>query len=199
MAEAGVVGIARIVMHNKEHMVALMPAGPALMLETLRWATEIRAPEGLNLPSPAKGAAKPKESELKLARQLIGQLTAPWKPEQFHDRFAEQMRKLVAAKAAAGKSFEVTALEHVEEGEGGEPSNVVDLAALLRNSLGARRGAASSRPSKAARPGAHPAADESGVRTSRPASRKAPATKTPPHRRPAAHAATRTAPARKRA
>ena len=144
MIEAGVVGIARIVMHNKEHLAALMPAGPALMLDTLRWATEIRAPDGLSLPTAGKGAAGPREGELKLARQLIGQLTGPWKPGQFHDHFADEIRRLVAAKAAAGKKFEVTPMEHVEEG-GAPPSNVVDLTELLRSSLGARRGAAGSR------------------------------------------------------
>src|SRR4051812_13601819 len=38
MAQAGVIGIARVVMHTKEHLAALMPAGPALMLETIRWS-----------------------------------------------------------------------------------------------------------------------------------------------------------------
>ena len=51
MSRASLVGIARIVMHNKEHLAALLPAGPALMLGTLRWANEIRPASQLNLPS----------------------------------------------------------------------------------------------------------------------------------------------------
>jgi Ku protein len=48
LAGAAVIGIARFVLHNKEHLAALIPAGPALMLGTLRWANEIR-------PRPAGG------------------------------------------------------------------------------------------------------------------------------------------------
>lgn len=131
-----VVGVARVVMHTKEHLAALMPAGPGLMLYTLRWATEIRAPDGLDLPD-AGSASRVKDAELRMARQLVGELTVPWSAERYHDRFAEDIRKLVAAKAEAGKRFEVTPLEHVEEGQ--PPSNVVDLTELLKASLGQRK------------------------------------------------------------
>lgn len=51
LIQAGVIGIARFVLHNKEHLAALIPAGPALMLGTLRWADELRSPEALDLPT----------------------------------------------------------------------------------------------------------------------------------------------------
>jgi DNA end-binding protein Ku len=52
MAKASLIGIARIVLRNKEHLAALLPAGPALMLGTLRWANEIRPADQLDLPAP---------------------------------------------------------------------------------------------------------------------------------------------------
>src|SRR5262245_32018831 len=81
MARAALVGVARIVMHNKEHLAALRAAGPALMLGTLRWADEIRPLGQLDLP--AAGRASLKNDELKMAEQLIGQMTTDWKPERF--------------------------------------------------------------------------------------------------------------------
>ncbi|WP_382327243.1 Ku protein [Hydrogenophaga sp. UC242_50] len=66
MAQAGVIGIARVVMHTKEHLAALIPMGPALVLNTIRWASEIRPVEDLKLPAAGKSAAGVKAAELKM-------------------------------------------------------------------------------------------------------------------------------------
>jgi DNA end-binding protein Ku len=145
MSRAALVGIARIVMHNKEHLAALLPAGPALMLGTLRWANEIRPADQLNLP--AAGSGKLKDAELQMAGELIRKMAGSWKPEQFADRFSDAIRKLVARKAAAG---EAKAVEPLEEAPA-EPSNVIDLSELLRNSLATRKRAASSKAAPAAK------------------------------------------------
>ena len=131
MARASLIGIARIVMHRKEHLAALVPAGPALMLGTLRWADEIRPADQLALP-PA-GASKLKSDELKMAEQLIGKMAAPWKPERFADTFSDAIRKLAERKVKAGKTATVQPLEPVPER--GDASNVIDLTRLLKDSL----------------------------------------------------------------
>ncbi|MGM9482031.1 Ku protein [Roseateles sp. NT4] len=130
LEKSGVIGIARFVLHNKEHLAALIPAGPALMLGVLRWAEEIRSPEGLDLPK--AGAAGVKAAELKMAQQLIAQMTSAWKPAQFKDDFTTAIHKLVAAKAKAGKKATV---KPFEEAPDTSSSNVVDLSELLRQSL----------------------------------------------------------------
>jgi len=130
---SGVIGIARFVLHNKEHLAALIPAGPALMLGVLRWAEEIRSPKALDLP--AAGAASVKAAELKMAQQLIAQMTAAWKPEQFKDDFTEAIHALVKRKAKAGKKAKV---EPFEEAPDMSSSNVVDLTELLKQSLGGK-------------------------------------------------------------
>jgi DNA end-binding protein Ku len=137
MIDAGVIGIARVVMHTKEYLAALIPDGDALMLNTIRWATEIRPREDLKLPPAGKAAAKLKEGELKMARQLIGDMTAPWKPNEFADEFTAAIHKLAAQRVEAGKTEKVTPLE----GEAAAPasSNVVDLTELLKRSLESRK------------------------------------------------------------
>ncbi len=188
MLAHGVIGIARVVMHTKEHLAALMPDGPMLVLNTLRWATEVRNWDELRIPDAGKAAANLKDAELKMAGQLVCELTVKWKADTFHDNFAEAINNLIKAKVRAGKTHEVTPIESPVDTSA--PSNVVDLTALLKNSLGKRRGSADEAVEAAApAPARKAAAKTAGARTKAPAKKAAPATR--------ARAAP--APARKRA
>jgi DNA end-binding protein Ku len=138
MLEKEVVGVARFVMRTKEHLAALIPDGPALILDTLRWAQEIRPADALDLPAAGKSAVRLKPEELKSAGRLIEHLTIEWEPERFEDTFTAAIEELVARKAKAGDAYEVEPLE--EEAARGGP--VEDLAELLRGSLEARGAAA---------------------------------------------------------
>jgi DNA end-binding protein Ku len=188
-----VIGIARVVMHTKEHLAALMPDGPVLVLNTLRWASEVRQWNELRIPEAGKSAGI-KEPELKMARQLVSELTLKWKAEDYHDRFTEAIHKLVEAKVAAGATQEVTPIESPVDASA--PSNVIDLTALLKNSLGKRRRAAQTVLDAQAAAAAKPAR-KSAVRT--PA--KAAATKKPAAKKAAPATRARGTPtlARKRA
>jgi DNA end-binding protein Ku len=48
---SGKIGVANVVLHNKQHLAALIPVGPVLALNTLRWADEVRDYNELKLPS----------------------------------------------------------------------------------------------------------------------------------------------------
>jgi DNA end-binding protein Ku len=149
MIAQGVIGIARVVMHTKEHLAALIPAGPALMLNTLRWSTEIRDVKDLNIPAAGKAAVKLKDTELKMAAQLIKDMQADWNPEAYVDKFTDAIQELIARKVKAGKTEKV---EPLEEAPQGYEDNVIDLSELLKKSLGARKGGAEkSAPAKASR------------------------------------------------
>ncbi|MGY8903052.1 MAG: non-homologous end joining protein Ku [Burkholderiales bacterium] len=138
MLGAGVIGIARVVMHTKEHLAALIPSGPALMLNTIRWATEIRDVSELKLPPAGKAAANLKASELKMAAQLVGDMTSPWRAEDYTDTFSAAVHQLVDKKLAAGETEIVTPLESADD-SASAASNVVDLTALLTRSLAKRK------------------------------------------------------------
>ena len=137
MREAGVIGIARVVMHSKEHLAALIPSGPALMLNTIRWASEIRPVEELKLPAEGKTAAGLKPAELKMAAQLIRDMTGRWNAADYTDRFTDAVHELVNRKVEAGETERVTPLEGTPS-EGGA-SNVLDLTELLAQSLVKRK------------------------------------------------------------
>jgi DNA end-binding protein Ku len=186
-----VIGIARVVMHTKEHLAALMPDGPMLVLNTLRWASEVRDWKALSIPPAGKANLKP--TELKMAGQLVSELTVQWKADAYHDKFTEAINNLVKAKAAAGNTQEVTPVEAPVDQSA--PSNVVDLTALLKNSLGKRRGAAQEVQDAQAQAEAAVGRAPARKAASRSASKKTPAKKAAP----ATKAKTASAPARKRA
>lgn len=137
MNAAGVIGIARVVMHTKEHLAALIPSGAALVLNTIRWASELRPIDDLKLPASGSSAAGLKAAELKMAAQLIADMTAPWKPQAYEDKFSVAIQALVDKKVAAGDTEAVVPLE--QDDANASSSNVVDLTELLARSL-AKRG-----------------------------------------------------------
>ena len=156
MREAKVIGIARVVMHTKERLAALIPDGDALILNTIRWAEEIRPRSEIAFP-PAKTKAGFKEGELKMAVQLVEQMTGPWKPDAYADKFSHAILALAAARVKAGVTEHVTPLE--DEAPAHSGGNVVDLAALLKQSLVSRKAPASAaKPAAARKPPAKKAA-----------------------------------------
>ena len=172
MLVSGVIGIARVVLHAKEHLAALVPDGPTLVLDTLRWASEVRGWDELRLPAAGKSATGLKDAELKMAGQLVDELTVPWRAEAYEDRFANAIRKLIRAKIDAGKTQAVRPAEAA--GDDAVPSNVVDLAALLKRSLGKGRanGDAPAGAAPAPRRAASATRAQAGSRKPAPAARK---------------------------
>ena len=130
MKESDVIGIARVILHTKEHLAALIPNEAGLVLNTIRWATEVRSNSELKLPADGKKDLKP--SELKMANQLISDMTNKWKPEDYQDAFGKSIQALVDKKLKAGEGKDVTSLE---DEANDEDSNVLDLTELLAKSL----------------------------------------------------------------
>jgi DNA end-binding protein Ku len=155
MRAARVVGVARVVLHTKEHLAVLAPVGPALMLDTLRWANEIRPWTELKLPPEGSKAAQLKDNELKMAGQLIADMTEDWQGERYEDRFTQAVMALVEQRAGAGQIEQVQPLE--DAGEAGL-SNVVDLSELLKRSLGGRKAAPAPAAARKSPPVRRPAA-----------------------------------------
>lgn len=137
MLEADVIGIARVVMHTREHLAALIPLGAALMLNTIRWNSEIRSTDELKLPAAGKTAASLKPAELKMGAQLIKDMTAPWKHGDYADTFTAAVNKLVSRKIKAGETETVQPIEDTPA-DAGARSNVLDLTELLARSLANR-------------------------------------------------------------
>jgi len=160
LLKTGKVGIARVVIQTKQHLAALVPSGPALVLNLLRWGESIRTWEQLNLPPEGSKEVGLKERELEMAEQLVDDMSSHWDPSQFHDSFSEEVMKLVHQKMDAGQTETVIQPESQETRSTGG-SNIVDLTELLQRSL---RGDGSGREGKSSKTTKPPPA-ERGARS----------------------------------
>lgn len=88
-------GIGSFVLRSKEHLCVLFPVKKIIVLNTIRYAEEIRDVSELDVPAQTK--AKP--AELKMAMSLIDHLSSAFKPEKFKDTYSADLMKLIRAKA----------------------------------------------------------------------------------------------------
>ena len=152
LLKTGKVGLARVVISSKQHLAVLVPSGPALVLDLLRWGSDIRSWDTLELPPEGSKAMGLTARELQMAEQLVDDMAGHWNPEQFRDSFKDDVMALVHAKVKAGDTAEVAPLEDAPEA--GKTAEIIDLADLLKRSLkgGAKTAekAAEKPPAKAA-------------------------------------------------
>lgn len=145
LAKKQLIGIARFVLHSKQHLAALVPSGPALVLNTLRWEAEVRTLDGLDLPPEGARQAGVSAKEIEMAGRLVDDMAGAWKPADYTDSFRDRILALVKEKREAGKLEDVS--RPGEEPREGESAEIIDLTELLQRSL--RRGgggAASAKP-----------------------------------------------------
>jgi DNA end-binding protein Ku len=136
MKESGRVAIARVVLRQKEHLVALRASGGGLMMQTMNFADEVVRSEDLDeLLAAAETTAS--EREVAMAMQLIDSLTTGFAPDAYSDSYREQVLALIERKAA-GEEIAV-------QPEAAAPAKVPDLMAALEASLAA---APAARPKK---------------------------------------------------
>jgi DNA end-binding protein Ku len=138
MNETNKVGIATLVLRDKEHLVAIRPSEKVLMLETMYFEDEIRDPQQELETLPEIGNASPRE--LKIAKQLINSLTDKWEPSRYQNTYRSRIEELIEKKREGNA---------VVFGDEERPkSNVVDLMSALQASI--ERSGAKGRPQKAA-------------------------------------------------
>jgi DNA end-binding protein Ku len=122
LQESGHDAIAKVAMHGREHMVLIRATEDGLLLHTLFYPNELH--ESHKQKTPAKAAATKKEIDL--ATQLIKQLSAPFKPEEFHDTYRENVEKLIEQKAKG---------ERITKQPKERRAPVIDLMEALKKSL----------------------------------------------------------------
>ncbi|MFZ4874117.1 Ku protein [Janthinobacterium sp. Mn2066] len=157
LRKAGKVGVATVVMRTKQHLCALVCIGDAIVLNTLRYADEIRATDDLDLPGSTLKAAGISDKELKMALSLVEGMSEAWQPRQYHDSYREDVLALAKKKIKAKQTKTITAPEPDSE-QPAPASNVIDLVALLQQSLGKKAAVPAEKTKTAAKPAARKAA-----------------------------------------
>jgi DNA end-binding protein Ku len=136
------VGIGQLAMRGQEYVVALKPFDRGLVLETLRYADEVNKPSGFFRDI---GDHKPDPDLLDMASMLIERKAGEFDPKEFHNRYVDALHRLIEEKQKK-KGERI-----IEDPDANAPppkgSNVIDLMAALKKSLGEQK--AAKEPAKA--------------------------------------------------
>ena len=116
-------GIAKVVISNREYLAAVKPDGLFLMLELMHFANEVLEPESLK--TPAENDVSPRE--LDMAKALIESMTSEWEPTRYKDQYRDALMELIEEKASKRPPSAKPAPRVAP--------NVVDLVAVLQESL----------------------------------------------------------------
>jgi DNA end-binding protein Ku len=133
LAKSNKVAIARVVIRTREHLAAVMPQGPVLILNLLRFNHELRDSRGLDIPEANSKGRAISANEIKMAERLIDAMSGPWDPAKYRDEYREDLEKLIEKKIKSGRPTAVaTDAKAPARRAGGQ---VVDIMSLLRRSV----------------------------------------------------------------
>ena len=129
LEKAGKAGIASVVIRTKQYLAALVAQDELMVLNTLRYADELKAPAELEIPK-AKVTAK----ELDMALRLVEDMADEWEPKKYKDTYREDLLKRIKEKVKAGQTEELTEPEEGAE-KPARGADVIDLMSLLKQSV----------------------------------------------------------------
>ena len=124
MEKSKKVALGRLVMHQRERLMALEPRDKGILAYSIRSKREVKDPEELFEKIPSE---KPNAQMVDIAAKIIDQLEGPFDPSQFTDRYEDALRELVAEKE---KGHKIATVKEPKEAE------VIDLMEALKRSLG---------------------------------------------------------------
>jgi DNA end-binding protein Ku len=125
------VGIGQMTMRGQEYLVAIRPFDRGLLLETLRYADEVRASD--NLFEDLPGRQDLDTDKVSLAKELIARKSGPFDPAAFRDHYGDALRELIAEKQANRP------LVSTEDEAPRRSAEVIDLMAALKRSVAGER------------------------------------------------------------
>jgi DNA end-binding protein Ku len=126
MRRVGCVGVAKIAMHNREHIVILRPGQKGILLHTMYYPDEIRQVDEFRTDT-----SMVQEKELTLAKTLIDSLMAPFEPEKYKDNYRENLMAMIKAKVEGKQIVETAAPVH--------KAPVIDILEALKMSIAESR------------------------------------------------------------
>jgi len=114
-------GVAKIAMHNREHIVIVRPGTTGMILHTMYYADEVKKQDEYRTDTSAVN-----EKQLNLAKMLIDSLAADFEPEKYHDEYRTNLRQMIQAKVDGHRVVE-TPTTHI--------APVIDIMEALKRSL----------------------------------------------------------------
>jgi DNA end-binding protein Ku len=136
LKDAKKIGVGQLAMRGQEYVVALRPFDRGMVLETLRYADEVNKSTGFFRDI---GDTKPDADLLDMASMLIERKAGEFDPSEFHNRYVDALKDLIAEKQK--KKGEKVIQDPDADAPPPKGSNVIDLMAALKRSLGEKEAA----------------------------------------------------------
>lgn len=127
--------IVKLTLRTRTRLAVLRVCGKLLMIQTLRWADEIRDVDFKGVDSRAKISKK----ELEMSAELVDSYSEDFTPEEFTDDYQEELRKLIDAKIESGDSLDLEKTFSEDDEDDESSGDVVDLMEALRKSVDSSR------------------------------------------------------------
>jgi DNA end-binding protein Ku len=134
LRSTGRVAVAQVVIRTAQHLAVVAPVGKILMLNTLRYADELRPTKDFALPEEGFKGAQVTSKEVDLAKRLIDDMTEHWQAGDFKDTYHQDLMRRIEEKIKKGQTREITEPDG-EATKAPRSAQVIDLAALLKQSL----------------------------------------------------------------
>jgi DNA end-binding protein Ku len=148
MKKAGKAGIASVVIRTRQYLAAVIPQEDVLVMNTLRYADELKGVEELGVPA-ATLHVKATPKEIEMALRLIDDMAEEWQPEKFKDTYRDDLMARINEKIKQGQTELITAPDNAEKETAG--ADVIDLMALLKKSVERKPAKPAARKPKAKR------------------------------------------------
>lgn len=132
LRRTGRVGVARVVLRNRQHLALLAPLDDMLVLYLLRYHHELRDSKRLKLPSADLAALHINRREIEMAERLVEDMAAKWDPAKYRDEYRDDLMRVIDEKVAAGKTLELEQPGRAAPAGGGK---VIDFMTLLKRSV----------------------------------------------------------------
>jgi len=137
--KTGKAGVGKVVLRTRQHLAAVVAHEKALLLVLLRFADELRKESDLTLPETSLKKLGVSPKEVSMAEKLVLGMSERFDPKQFEDDYRRDLMKLIQKKARAGELNSVP--EKTAKKRKAEPTaKIIDLSALLRESVEGKRG-----------------------------------------------------------
>ncbi len=125
LRESAYYALAKVAMHNREHIIVLRPGAKGILSHTMYYQDEIRQVDEFRTDT-----SLVKDKELAMAKMLISSLEADFEPQKYHDEYRDNLNKMIEAKIE-GKNVVATPEQHV--------APVIDIMEALKKSLAEKR------------------------------------------------------------
>src|SRR3954463_2815130 len=125
LKDSGYYGVAKVAMHNREHIIMLRPGAKGILSHTMYYQDEIRQVDEFRTDT-----SLVKDKELAMAKMLISSLEENFEPQKYHDSYRENLKKMIEDKIE-GKKVVAAPSEHI--------APVIDIMEALKRSLAEKR------------------------------------------------------------